>query len=220
MNGYALELGGHTLWLLPERAVWWPAQKTLLLADLHLGKARAFRQSGLAVPEGDNHATLSRLDRLITRYAPATVMLLGDVFHTRIRTDHALQQVLRDWRKSYAHTDIQAIVGNHDRDIECLDDVFAIQPEGQTQAGLTLWHHPPETTDSAPWLAGHWHPVVRMRDRGDQLRVPAFCHEANNGLVLPAFGELTGGLPIAPALGRIRYISNGEQVFRLDSSPK
>jgi len=40
---------GEELLLLPQRALWWPAQKTLLVADLHFGKAATLRAHGIPV---------------------------------------------------------------------------------------------------------------------------------------------------------------------------
>lgn len=36
-------LHGETMELLPERALHWPARHVLLIADIHFGKAAAFR---------------------------------------------------------------------------------------------------------------------------------------------------------------------------------
>jgi metallophosphoesterase superfamily enzyme len=47
--------------LLPGRAAFLPASATLLVADLHLGKAATFRQAGIPVPEGSAQADLARL---------------------------------------------------------------------------------------------------------------------------------------------------------------
>jgi metallophosphoesterase superfamily enzyme len=38
-----VDYAGETVWLLPERALWWPAGRVLFVADLHLGKAATYR---------------------------------------------------------------------------------------------------------------------------------------------------------------------------------
>jgi metallophosphoesterase superfamily enzyme len=40
------------LLLLPEKAVFWPAQGMLIIADIHFGKAASFRAQGIPVPRG------------------------------------------------------------------------------------------------------------------------------------------------------------------------
>ncbi|HNG81848.1 MAG TPA: DEAD/DEAH box helicase, partial [Burkholderiaceae bacterium] len=64
-GGCAVELAGEALWLLPERALWWPAQSMLLVADVHLGKAQSFRRLGVPVPGGSGAESLARLSGLI-----------------------------------------------------------------------------------------------------------------------------------------------------------
>ena len=42
-------LAGEPVHLLAQHALWWPAQGTLFIADLHLGKAATFRARGIPV---------------------------------------------------------------------------------------------------------------------------------------------------------------------------
>lgn len=52
-----------------------------------------------------------------------------------------------------------------------------------------------------PVLAGHLHPVVRLRGpAGDRARLPCFWVRPRT-LVLPAFGSFTGGWPVPAARG-------------------
>ena len=56
---------GVELRLLPDPALWWPAEATVFIADLHLGKAASFRALGQPVPGGTTRDNLQRLDALI-----------------------------------------------------------------------------------------------------------------------------------------------------------
>ena len=58
-----VEAGGVTLELLPQKAAWWAAERTLLIADAHIGKAVSFRRLGVPVPPGTTSETLDRLAR-------------------------------------------------------------------------------------------------------------------------------------------------------------
>ena len=51
--------------LLPEMAIHIPQEKTLLLADLHLGKVNHFRRSGIPVPTKTNEKNIDRLIGLL-----------------------------------------------------------------------------------------------------------------------------------------------------------
>ncbi|MDP3286967.1 MAG: DEAD/DEAH box helicase, partial [Methyloversatilis sp.] len=59
-----LDIAGESMTLLAERALWWPAQSTLLIADAHFGKGVTFRARGVAVPSGTSDDTLDRLAAL------------------------------------------------------------------------------------------------------------------------------------------------------------
>jgi len=219
MSSLSVILGRESLELLPEGATWWPSRSALMVADLHLGKAGVFRRAGLAIPEGDTRATLERLTALIRQHRPSRVYLLGDIVHASPARDPALRQAISDWRAGHAAVTMVAVLGNHDRQITALRRCFDWQPEPFEAGGLWLHHHPPgAASPQGPWLAGHWHPVVKLRAGGDQLRLPAFVMPSDQGLILPAFGGLTGGHPVAPRPGQRRYPCSGQRVFLLDES--
>ena len=73
--------GGHEWWALPQGALWWPARRALLVADLHLEKASWFAARGQMLPPYDSLATLAALDAVIARLDPAEIWCLGDSFH-------------------------------------------------------------------------------------------------------------------------------------------
>ena len=52
MSHLSVRIAGETMLLLPEKALYWPAQHMLVIADIHFGKAAAFRALGVPVPRG------------------------------------------------------------------------------------------------------------------------------------------------------------------------
>jgi metallophosphoesterase superfamily enzyme len=62
--------GAELLWLLPERAAWLPQARTLLVADLHLGKAETFQAHGIPLPSDGDAGTLNLLLELAARWRP------------------------------------------------------------------------------------------------------------------------------------------------------
>lgn len=78
---YPLTVEGEELWLLPDKAVYWPARRCLLIADAHFGKASAYRSLGQPVPQGTTTANLERLDRLVSALPCAQLIFLGDFLH-------------------------------------------------------------------------------------------------------------------------------------------
>ena len=211
-----LEIGGITLELLAERAVYWPARRALLVADLHLGKTETFRRAGIAVPDGDTQDTLARLQHLIDTFKPGELILLGDILHARIAGNSQLPGQIKAWRDAVDVPSILAVIGNHDHDLGRLNEAFTILEEGADYDGLSLLHHPPATPLSTPWIAGHWHPVARLSHGPDRLRAPVFVKKANHGLILPAFGSFTGGHPVTAQTGDRRFLTTGEEVIAID----
>ena len=68
---------GHRLDLLGAKAVWDPQQRTLLLADLHLGKAECLQAQGIPLPSDGDAATLDALLELAHQLQPEQVVVLG-----------------------------------------------------------------------------------------------------------------------------------------------
>lgn len=203
----ALKLASTTVHLLPEGALWWPEGAVLCIADLHLGKAATFRARGLPVPPGTTRGNLERLTRLFARHPDArALVVLGDFLHAAEGLNSGVLRALTAWRAWHAGLDMVLVRGNHDSHagdppsslgVRVVDEPWPLGP-------LVCCHHP-RHQGSTPVLAGHVHPAVVLRGAGrDALRVPCFVRDPGL-LVLPAFGEFTGGHSVGPAPGRRRF---------------
>jgi DNA ligase-associated metallophosphoesterase len=202
--------------LLPQRALWWPARRTLFVADLHLGKAAAYRALGQPVPGGTTQQNLARLDVLLAQLPAQALVFLGDFLHApQARTPHLLAAA-QAWRERHADVAMTLIRGNHDSragdpppalKIHAMDEPHLLGP-------FACCHHPqPHPTHFV--LAGHLHPACRLQGRGrDALRLPCFVSEAGLA-VLPAFGEFTGGALMAAAPGRRFHVVSDAGVWPL-----
>jgi DNA ligase-associated metallophosphoesterase len=212
----AITYAGHSVWLLPQHALWWPQGRVLFIADLHLGKAATYRALGQPVPSGTTLENLRRLNALIACYQPSELVFLGDFLHARqARTESVLSQ-LAVWRNEHANLNCTLVRGNHDSragdpppelNIRVVDEPYLVGP-------FAACHHPQAHTSHAV-LAGHQHPVVQLQGPGrDRLRLPCFVFEERSA-ILPAFGEFTGGYTVAPQAGVQLYAAGGESVWRL-----
>jgi DNA ligase-associated metallophosphoesterase len=187
----ALAVAGATFVADVGGVIYWPEQGLLAVADLHLEKGSSFAARGVLLPPYDTAATLAALGTLIARYAPRTVVALGDSFHdgggpARLAdTDRATLRHLqrgRDWIW---------IAGNHDPEP-------AINVSGRflpmLEIGGVIFRHQPEEGARGE-IAGHLHPVARVSRRGRSVSCRCFAGDGAR-LVMPAFGAYTGGLNV------------------------
>ena len=210
------DCGGERLALLPQRAVYLPAHRSLLVADAHLGKAVSFRRLGVPVPEATTGGTLARLDAALTATGAERVIFLGDLLHSARAQASATLAAVQRWRDQHALLDLVLVRGNHDRhagDPPADWSVRAVD-EPLRLGSLALMHHP-RPVSGAYVLAGHLHPCAVLGGRAhDRLRLPCFHFGPAMG-VLPAFGEFTGmhALPRAP--GDRVFVVQGDAVLPL-----
>ena len=186
-------VAGERVELHAGRALHWLRAQTLFVADVHLGKAAAFRAGGVPLPRGTTAADLGRLTALVQATAAARLVVLGDFLHARSGRVASLDEQFMTWRALHANLEIVLVRGNHDAGagdppahwrVTCVDDPHALPP-------FLACHHPvaPPTGYA---LCGHLHPGVRLHGAGEQnARLPCFVLGARRA-ILPAFGRFTG----------------------------
>lgn len=181
---------GHALFALPEGALFWPARRALLVADLHLEKASWFAKWGQLLPPYDSQATLTGVAALQARVDAEEVWCLGDSFHDVEGCDRLPGPARALLAALTARTRFVWIVGNHDHGLvdRCGGEVMA---EAEVD-GLVL-RHEAAADEMRPELSGHFHPKLRISIRGRSVARRCFV-ATDRKLILPAFGALTGGL--------------------------
>jgi len=197
---------GHELALGTGRAVYWPAERALLVADLHLEKASWFAARGQMLPPYDSRDTLERLADAVRLTGARRVITLGDNFHDdagALRLDAHCTGMLEALTRAL---DWVWITGNHDEGLESLGPKGfggTILPE--LVLGGVILRHEARAGEIAPELSGHYHPKLRVQVRGRHIARPCAVlarggdkgSAAAERMILPAFGTLTGGLDAA-----------------------
>jgi DNA ligase-associated metallophosphoesterase len=212
----AIQAGGSTLQLLPQRAAYLPEHRTLLVADAHIGKAVSFRRLGVPVPGGTTTETLQRLSAAVAATGAEEIVFLGDLLHSARSRAAATWAAVAAWREAHAHLRLTLVRGNHDSHagdppaawgVRCVDEPWPL-------GGLALCHHP-QSVPGAYALAGHLHPAVVLGGRAhERLRLPCFHFGAAVG-VLPAFGAFTGMHVVERRPGERVYVVAGDEVRAL-----
>jgi uncharacterized protein len=185
----AFEVAGVELVADLSGALYWEAQRLLVVSDLHLEKGSSFAARGVLLPPYDTAATLGRLAAVIARHDPRMVIALGDSFHDceahrRLsdidRGAITTMQVGRDWIW---------IAGNHDPALS--SDLGVVASE--VCIGPIAFRHEPSGAFGE--IAGHLHPKARVATRGRATERRCFASDGERA-VMPAFGAYAGGLSI------------------------
>lgn len=185
-----LSFGGHDFLASAGGGLFWPAERALLVADLHLEKASWFARLGQFLPPYDSHATLTGLAEEVAATGATRLYCLGDSFHDRFGCDRLPSEARAMLLSLTSRIDWVWIIGNH-------DPGFADHCGGRIEeecevAGIVL-RHEAQAGEARPEISGHFHPKLRISFKGRSVSRRCFV-ASRNKLILPAYGSLTGGL--------------------------
>lgn len=208
-----LSFADQEWYLVQGRALYWPREQALLVADLHLEKASFFARHGQMLPPYDSRETLERVALAIRETGARRVFALGDNFHddsgpSRLEP-HAAGMLAALTRA----VDWVWITGNHDAG---MDGATGGTPVEELAIGGAVLRHKALAGETRPELSGHYHPRFSLAVRGRRIARPCIVigrvvmaravtsrDRVDGGLrmILPAFGALTGGMNAAdPAI--------------------
>jgi DNA ligase-associated metallophosphoesterase len=207
-----ISIAGEAVVLLAKKALWWPREKMLVIADIHFGKAAAFRSLGIPVPSGTTTQNLDGLDELVREHGAEHILFLGDFLHARASHAASTQAALLAWRQRNPQLTLTLVRGNHDKHAGDPAAILkiAMVDEPHTVGALSFCHHP-DIAAPGYVLAGHVHPAFMLATRFDKLRLPCFVVGATR-MILPSFGAFTGGHTIRREAGEAIYVTSGDAV--------
>lgn len=188
-----LEILGQTCHLIPSRAVFWEDQKTLFLADIHIGKSTVFRKFGIAIPEGSTQDDLKNILLLIKELKPKKCVIVGDLIHAKSGLSTNVIEMFSKFLRE-ANCEIHLVLGNHDRSLATSlpkEWPLCVHKEGLLIEPFYFSHYPTISDKGFVW-AGHLHPKIEVKSSHDRLVFRCFQIFPTLG-ILPAFGEFVGG---------------------------
>jgi len=181
--------------LTKANALYWPRERTLLVADLHLEKGSWYAQAGQMLPPYDSRETLERLADAIKATDARRVITLGDNFHDEagtIRLEPYAAGMLEGLIRSH---DWVWITGNHDEEMH---RTFGAESFEELELGGIVLRHEARPGETRPELSGHYHPKMRVWVRNRHIARPcAVVSRSKAGadrMIAPAFGAYTGGM--------------------------
>lgn len=189
---------GDEFVLTRANALYWPRERALLVADLHLEKASFFARHGQMLPPYDSRETLGRLAEAVREFDARRVFTLGDNFHDSDGS-HRLEEHAAGMLSALTRvTDWVWITGNHDPEMAAHSGGTIAQE--LEFAGMVL-RHEAQAGETRPELSGHFHPRLQLTVHKRHIRRPCAVVSSDSAgsgrMILPAFGALTGGMDAA-----------------------
>lgn len=207
-----LPFAGEDVLLTAGNALYWPRERMLVVADLHLEKASFYAQGGQMLPPYDSRETLERVALAIRETGARRVVTLGDNFHDPAGPDRMEPHAAGMLAALTRAVEWVWLTGNHDLRAGCGGGRALAAGIGGTMAaeleiaGIVLRHRA-QPGETRPELSGHFHPRLQLTVRNRRIRRPcAVIASSTRGpgamrMILPAFGALAGGMDAAdPAI--------------------
>ena len=200
-----LLFAGEEMLLTTGRAVFWPREGALLVADLHLEKASFFARHNQFLPPYDSRETLERVADAIRETGARRVITLGDNFHDAGGASRLEPHACGMLEALTRAVDWVWITGNHD-----LPKAGETPPPARVEAqcggtvvdeleiGGVVLRHIARAGEARPEMSGHFHPKLQVTLNRRRINRPCAVLASRGAgadrLILPSFGALTGGM--------------------------
>ena len=190
-----MEFAGEEFLLCKNNALYWPRERALLVADLHLEKGSYFARHGTLLPPYDSRETLERIADAVKATGARRVITLGDNFH-----DGAGAARLDDYARGMLTSLTRAldwvwITGNHDDEQH---EAFGAALFAELELGGIMLRHEARGGEERAEISGHYHPKMRVRVKNRHIARPCAVIARHSGgaerMIAPAFGAYTGGM--------------------------
>jgi uncharacterized protein len=169
-------------------ALYWPAERTLIVADLQLSKCSYLDGDNVSLPPFDTASSFEKLEDALDRYDPARVVALGDSFAGLSQDGLSYHQM--DWLQDMMDGRDWYWVMPHDH-VPVPDTIGGTTVPYVMLGGIKL-RADPLRAPIANEIAGTLHPVAQVSHYGHVLRGRCFV---TNGMrmVLPSLGNYSAG---------------------------
>lgn len=175
---------------------------TVVLGDLHLGYEKALEEEGMYIPRINTDSIREALNRIICKYEPKRIVLLGDIKHDFKRTRYEGKEEVRKIIELLENAaDVIVIKGNHDNFLQnILYDTDLMAVDYVDLCGFRM-EHGHNDSGKRPVIIGHEHPSVRIAGSvSGGVKLQCFLHLKEEGIiVIPPFSPLSSGSDLSLA---------------------
>ncbi|MBO7409654.1 MAG: metallophosphoesterase [Candidatus Methanomethylophilaceae archaeon] len=185
-----------------ERCLILEKERTLVIGDLHLGYEKALEDDGIYIPRMNTDSIRDSLNRIISKYEPERIVLLGDIKHDFKRAKYEGKEEVRSvLRLIMEAAEVVVVKGNHDNYIQNIISEFGLEAADYVDIGGYRLEHGHEDSGVRPVVIGHEHPSVRIPgEMSGGMKVQCFLYARKEGIiVIPPFSFLSTGTDMSGA---------------------
>jgi DNA ligase-associated metallophosphoesterase len=200
-----INFNNHEFKINNDGILFWLEKKIAIVSDLHLEKGSSFASLGQFIPPYDSEETLKKLINFLKTHEVQTIILLGDTFHDGGALNRMSLKVKSIFDSLVENYEIIFVLGNHENKMK---SAFIKFYERYIVDDIHFLHE--AVLEKKYQISGHFHPVASLKINSKKITEKCLIHSENH-LIMPAFGEFTGGLNInnpvfKPFLNRNYYI--------------
>ena len=186
-------MGARSIEVLPgvtitnDRCLLLEEGPTAVIGDLHLGYESALESEGMFIPRTNTESVRDALNRIIDKYEPARIVLLGDIKH--------------DFRRSsYQSREDVVIKGNHDNFLQNILSGIGINALDYIDIMGYRLEHGHVDSGIRPVIIGHEHPSVKIPgELSGSMKLQCFVVSRKDGvIVIPPFSPFASGNDLNP----------------------
>ncbi len=185
-----------------DRCLLLEKERTLVIGDLHLGYEKALEDEGVYIPRMNTDSIRDSLNRIIGKYEPETIVLLGDIKHDFRRAKYEGKEEVRSIIDLIlGAADVVLVKGNHDNYLQNIISDYGLQAVDYIDIGGYRLEHGHVDSGVRPVIIGHEHPSVRIAGAlSGGMKVQCFLYARKDGvIVIPPFSFLSSGNDLSGA---------------------
>jgi DNA ligase-associated metallophosphoesterase len=185
-----INFNNHEFKINNDGILFWLEKKIAIISDLHLEKGSSFASSGQFIPPYDSEETLKKLINFLKTHEVQTIILLGDTFHDGGALNRMSCKVKLIFDSLVENYEIIFVLGNHENKMKSPYIKFY---ERYIVDDIHFLHE--AVLEKKYQISGHFHPVASLKINSKKITEKCLIH-SENYIIMPAFGEFTGGLNI------------------------